>query len=698
MQLISLELFNVLKHKHLLVEFEAGLNIIRGANEAGKSSLLEGLGYNWFGASMLEKGLDASVTWGAKKSAFKTISRFIAGDGVEYTCTRGTSGAELVADGEVVVTGQKEVTAKIEELFGLPKGKARQIIFAAQNEIRGILASGPTATAEFIEKLGDFGQADEFIRKLTAKVATGPTKPLQERIERLEAQLKETMEDTVDPTLIENLEKEVEEAARKLEKVANELVRESEDFNRERQRDKEYQERYERLVQTISQLKRERENALAQKQALEAKAQKIPVLEAELKDLAGRAEAYSRWLAYREGVLNAPKCALEWDEPLESLEQEIEQVTKTLAETRDRASEIRGEVQSLKRQFLTPQTCPLGLECPHDNTAEVERKNQELRERIAGLEKEAITLAEKEQELIAEASELKSLVEARERLLDHVARWLSPDDYELDESVVPPRLSWKGPPPQEISEVSSFEVDRANAALREAEEAAKALETFAVPSDDGIRELEAQLAAMKPPFSRKDLEDWEARLFELTQEQRGLEHALQEKQKELRYLLDRVSAGKARRETLESEILTAQDELSYLDYGNWLVKAVKEARLKVTDLLWNQVLSCASGFFSQFRGRPSTLSRGEGGFLIDGQASRPSGSTADVLGLAIRITIAKLFSDCRILVLDEPSAGCDEERTALMTGGLLASGFDQVILVTHKDVDESAGGHLIELD
>ena len=43
MQLIDFELCNYCLHKQILIEFCPGLNVVIGANESGKSTLVEGL-------------------------------------------------------------------------------------------------------------------------------------------------------------------------------------------------------------------------------------------------------------------------------------------------------------------------------------------------------------------------------------------------------------------------------------------------------------------------------------------------------------------------------------------------------------------------------------------------------------------------------------------------------------------------------
>ena len=90
------------------------------------------------------------------------------------------------------------------------------------------------------------------------------------------------------------------------------------------------------------------------------------------------------------------------------------------------------------------------------------------------------------------------------------------------------------------------------------------------------------------------------------------------------------------------------------------------------------------------------ISRTPKGFAINGHPI-VSGSTFDLLGVALLITLAKLFSQCTILMLDEAGAGADSTRSAAMLGTLAGAGFDQVFFITHKDADEGACDNLLEI-
>lgn len=102
-------------------------------------------------------------------------------------------------------------------------------------------------------------------------------------------------------------------------------------------------------------------------------------------------------------------------------------------------------------------------------------------------------------------------------------------------------------------------------------------------------------------------------------------------------------------------------ELKVLNFNNALLKAVRAARPLIADKLWNLVLSAVSRYFSEMRGTKSRVTKDSDGFKADGHtATTLSGSTLDILGLAIRVALTRTFlPTAPFLVLDEPAVVYD---------------------------------------
>ena len=81
----TIELTNFRQHENLLVNLTQGLNVLRGANESGKSHLIEGALYAMYGSDALHDTLEETVTWGKDLKTLKASVTFAGADGEDYT-------------------------------------------------------------------------------------------------------------------------------------------------------------------------------------------------------------------------------------------------------------------------------------------------------------------------------------------------------------------------------------------------------------------------------------------------------------------------------------------------------------------------------------------------------------------------------------------------------------------------------------
>jgi DNA repair exonuclease SbcCD ATPase subunit len=140
-------------------------------------------------------------------------------------------------------------------------------------------------------------------------------------------------------------------------------------------------------------------------------------------------------------------------------------------------------------------------------------------------------------------------------------------------------------------------------------------------------------------------------------------------------------------------------DLASLGFNNALVAKLRKIRPIIANKLWNTVLASVSVMFSQMRKKESWVTKDSGGFKVNGQTVESlSGSTLDILGLAIRCALLRTFlPQCGLLVLDEPCASMDDGRTEALLGFLKSVGFQQTLLVSHEEVSESVADNLIQL-
>jgi DNA repair exonuclease SbcCD ATPase subunit len=136
------------------------------------------------------------------------------------------------------------------------------------------------------------------------------------------------------------------------------------------------------------------------------------------------------------------------------------------------------------------------------------------------------------------------------------------------------------------------------------------------------------------------------------------------------------------------------------------VKAVREARPAMVKKIWDAVLVTASEIFTAIReggDGPTVLTRDDSGFYANGLSVKGlSGGALSMLGLSLRFAMQKLFMpSCPFMILDEPCAALDAERTVAVIAqlqGLSGSGgLGQIILITHEDVSSGFCDKLIDL-
>ena len=152
-------------------------------------------------------------------------------------------------------------------------------------------------------------------------------------------------------------------------------------------------------------------------------------------------------------------------------------------------------------------------------------------------------------------------------------------------------------------------------------------------------------------------------------------------------------------EMLTKQVTQLQENIKSVEFNNVLMKKLKAMKPMITDFLWGQVLKAVGLFFSQMRGEQSVVTKDGEGFKVNGRSVESlSGSTLDVLALAIRCALVKTFiPHTNFLILDEPAAGCDESRTGSVLGFVSTMGFSQTIMASHDPLSESVADNVISL-
>lgn len=710
-----IQLTNFARHRSLRVDFRPGLNAISAANEFGKTTVIKAIAYALFGTKALPDPLDSTVTWGEPVNSLKVELTFEV-DGTTYTVSRTKGSAEL-RYGDESVTGQHETAKFVADLLGADAALAANLIIAGQNDIRGALAGGSKSAIALIEKLADFDQLDHLIDLLQSHLTLGSTAPAKAALEQAQA----VLDGAEEPAPLDRaaLDAEVRALAersaalREESEAANEAVAEA---TRARdkalaatQRQRDLAVKIEDRTGALERMRAE-EPALApwddvSDGALRAAERDVQVLEASVQRLQERqrGEALNEQITAARGEAGSPDSD-RFDGPESAADDAHREAVERGRDASAAASEYRQQA-AVKRALIQAEACTL---CGRDvsQIPEVVAKNAALEAEACKLEVAAGDAQDTLQQWSAHAESLARALADHQRL-----KAFGQACWTIDNAQTPGVLVWTGGRADEGDAYRLLGAKDTLKALRQSEEAHAESVRARNAHRQRVERAQAELQALideqagMPPAP--DLDGLRAAVATAEERRQSAASAyttaLQAhaaRNVEVIKLISEHEKVVGARERAQAEVAARTAELQALEFNNALLKAVREARPVVANKLWALVLGAVSEFFSAMRGQPSVVTRGADGFMVDGHAvATLSGSTKDILGLAIRIALTRTFlPGISLLMLDEPNAAMDDERTANVLGFLGGAGFNQIIVVSHDEMTVDVADHVVTLE
>ena len=686
--------------------FAPGLTAVRGSNEAGKSTLLEAIAYALHGAKACREAIDDVVTWGEPKNSLK-VELDIETDNVTYTVKRSPTGAEVWFSGrsEPDVVGQTEVTNFMSRILGMDASAMNRLVFASQGGIRGALDEGPTATAEMIEKLADLTQIDDVLQLIVEHLPTGSTAGAEARLQQLQDQLADLKPVEKQDWAAKKAEhsEEVSHFETQLDQAENDAAQITASVESKKREQQEAARQQARKVQLASDLER----ATTRLRGLQTWAQKEVIdtdtLTHEIEQLANLA---SEVRLYEATAPFLPLPEVHWEGSKASFDEEVEQLSADRTRVRAEGAEAGTRIRVLKAQRVSSSVCGF---CDQDvsqfpavveKNAQIDRELEELDHYLQG--RDAVLKA-----LDEDLNDLAVVVGGAIKRAEKLNRAVALGKVVLDDLTYPPGATWVGPVPDEAA------LERLPAlqkALKTAQEHNKEVEAARIQlplAQESVERLRVELeGVVVVVVDEEDFERIKLLASEASAKLQGVKRDLQE----ARQALTRLESAEANEQqmlalyeqakaNLVAQITQARAEIEEIGFNNELLKAVRAARPIVAEAVWNMVLSAVSTYFSELRQEECVVQRQGKIFTVNGKGiGGLSGSTKDILGLAIRLALTKTFlPNASFLLLDEISAACDPERTAVMLGFLQATGVPQTILVTHELESEAVADNLIQL-
>lgn len=726
LNLITLKNFRQFSDK--TVCFEPGNTSIRGANEAGKSTIVEGFLYVIGGATRTRGDF---ITWGAKPASC-SVEALLTLQGVQIRATRSPKGAEIYVPDNAAkptITGQKECTAWFAEQFGAPLDVVMKMAFAKQKEIGGLLDEGNTQAVEFIEQMSGLDIVEYLIEQIQAPGEYGVTSSLVERIDADRETLKAERLISYDGAiaLVENKLAPLE-AALKQQKV---LVSKTEDAVKV---DRELLRSISKHLSAVSaaeqhvnrSLATHREVLIDHQQAVAALSTLPDEAAAQVKLAAARQgqkdfeqqdiiiSAYARFKKYE-------RPDPEWDEGLPALKAFIaaaraaeRHARATVVDLKTEMRDADRDIKSLEGKKITSSACGL---CGKDisELESVKTTNAALDTEIAALRASRVTAEAQIPPIEAKAQEEAENAAAGQSILDAPRFEFAlghPALFAIDEQFVPFRVEWIGPEldgaqPKLVScvqEVTAAEGDLRKLALtKQAVQTALARVTAERDKLEMARGSLVDLKQLVPQDSEDAvsarIDTAELTLAAARLKVNELNSEIGGHSGQLKSLREHAARHDQLVNQLADSLVKNETLLARYDFNNQLIEDLRRARPIVANELWNIVLMSVSTYLTRMRGEPSIVEREGKTFSVNGRPSSSySGSALDLLALGIRIALTKVFvPSADMLVLDEPFAACDEARTLQCLGFAASAGFAQTLVITHENAAESVFDHVLEV-
>jgi DNA repair exonuclease SbcCD ATPase subunit len=713
--LISLTLKNFRRATNTHADFTPGLNVLRGGNEQGKTTRIEGISYALYGTAALRTSLEECVTWGEKVQSLKATLVYAAG-GTTYRFERSKAGASVWRDAEQVpfVTGQREVTAFSSELLGADAKTAAMLMMASQADLRGALDQGPAAVSGLISKLADFALLDTILGRAQERLLIGSATPMhgklsaaQEALDRLHLHAPDKDDDSlqVAVTIAHAAHSQLSSdfAAACMQSAAAQAAAQE--------------------GQKLRILAHDARRAVSEREAALLDCERDIKAALAVVDACPSAEehaaASSRLaLAQRSEELAAVfkevgRCtrlypASYWTGDEADFSAEVQAVAARLATVRGYIRDLVATAKHTRKQKVTGGKCPT---CGHAalDVLVVKATNAALEAEALVHEAQAAQWQVQAESLSGDADDLQAVQTAAlpsKNLLAMIANRDLP--IEVDRTTYPPRIFWTADEP------TAGDRDRARvamsliaSAIRQAEAAGGRVEVLLkqkVTLDKALAAAVERCTACEEAAAGVDLDALAAEAARLQGGVAAGNQTIAESAKVLELAVEAVRERDRLLEThaaqvrvLEERIAETQADLQKLAFNNNLMKKLKALKPAVSDHLWNIVLTSVSTFFSQIRGEVSVVTKDSDGFKVNGRGiASLSGSTLDALAIAVRVALTRTFiPTATLLALDEPAHGADEYRTGNILGFLSSCGFTQVVLCSHDPLSESVASNVV---
>lgn len=739
MRLISIGTVNFKKLGTFFTEFKDGLNVISAENFKGKSTLLQAIEAAFFGPTVVPGKKELIPTHG--QTTWSLDLKFMMDEGdVYYVLTRNKTTAKLVRHtsgigAEIVANGNTPVTAAIEELFGLAAKDYNLFVQSKQGESSGILTFGAAALNRKVEEFAGVDMIDkvqgEAQRRATSYSGKADAKGVSEEAMTEAVAAWESAKSDV--AQAEDAVKAAKDAlgahpAFALEKpkpaselrtavqFASELANKLESAERElvvaNEREAETKARFEKLaIVCVDSLQVDLDSLNTQGQALKV----------ELKALEDQDGDYTR--ASNKAVELRAFVDTQFadyipDEDSVNLEG-MEADRDAKQEARAKASELVG---TTKATYDSLKSLASGATCPTCKRAKEDHDPVKLEEEATAAKAawEAAQAASKklDGEVQALHTEIQRLVDALHsyntaataaRAAEGALAKLTPVDKKVLEQKAAAyeevRGAWSAAN-QKMKDAAT-----SNTTYREEEKLFEQRKQEVQTAACLVANLDQQWADLPEPPTAEEVQ--------AAEQAEAAYSAANEKWKvDNTALTNTLSMATNSHGLIEKLLITAENKVAEYNKKNAearddlllsqkyarLVQFLRTRRQQYMKDVWDTIMAVSSKLVRvSSKGSITGLTNEDGEFhFVEEGISAPttsaSGAQKAFIGTAIKVGLARaLYGSDSLLIFDEPTESCSEQYASSMAA-MIASSARQVLLITHRENDQSLADHIINIE
>jgi len=349
LKVISLEMHNFRKFKNTSIEFPEGIIGLVGNNGAGKSTIIEAIGWAIYGNKAARTKKDMIKRQGAGMNEECWVKLVFEMGGNVYDVfriiTRSSTDARVKVNGTIVASSTQGATEYLEKMLGMDYDSFYTSIIARQQELNTLSNKSPGERKKSMLRMLKIDVLEEAIKKVredrrNMEKTVDYMEKMMKDISLMEAEKKRNVE------LLKGYTEKLKEMEEHIKKMEVELKEKEEKREIERKR----AEKFKKLEERRKLLEERRKNMIA---SMERKMKEID-------ELKQRKKEYENLKKYIEEYENLARKREEMDglrikymekrrieEKLEELDREIEELNKSI----DLLMKEMGEEEKIKEEM-----------------------------------------------------------------------------------------------------------------------------------------------------------------------------------------------------------------------------------------------------------------------------------------------------------------------------------------------------------